>query len=149
MKREVSMTGKRIYLILQAALWTLLAALLIAGAVGLYREGMALRAAGDVAAPLFTRERVAGRLAKLAPLAGLALGLTLVGLALGVRDARRRPAACGKIPVRGEEPRRTARLRLVLLALAAAMIALGACNGGARDVLYKAVNICTECVGLG
>ena len=40
-------------------------------------------------------------------------------------------------------------LRLALLLLAAALIALGVWNGGARDVLIKATNICTECIGLG
>ena len=33
--------------------------------------------------------------------------------------------------------------------LAAALIALGVLNGGLRDVLVKAVRICTECIGLG
>ncbi len=42
-----------------------------------------------------------------------------------------------------------AKLKLLLLALAAALIVLGVLNGSARDVLIKAVNICTECVGLG
>ena len=35
------------------------------------------------------------------------------------------------------------------IAPAAVCIALGARNGSLRDVLYKAVTICTECVGLG
>ena len=39
--------------------------------------------------------------------------------------------------------------RAALLAAAAALIALGVCNGGMRDVLVKAINICTECIGLG
>ena len=34
-------------------------------------------------------------------------------------------------------------------ALAAALIALGVHNGGLRDVLIKAIKICTECIGLG
>ena len=29
------------------------------------------------------------------------------------------------------------------------MIVLGINNGGMRDVLIKAINICTECIGLG
>lgn len=40
-------------------------------------------------------------------------------------------------------------LRLALYAAALALLVLGALNGGARDVLYKAVKICTECIGLG
>ena len=44
---------------------------------------------------------------------------------------------------------RTAMLRGVLLVLALGLIVLGVLNGGARDVLAKAVRICSECIGLG
>lgn len=37
----------------------------------------------------------------------------------------------------------------VILILAVIFIILGIFDGGAKDVLVKAVNICTECVGLG
>lgn len=37
----------------------------------------------------------------------------------------------------------------VIAVLAISMIVYGAINGGTTDVLAKAVNICTECVGLG
>lgn len=40
-------------------------------------------------------------------------------------------------------------LRVVLLAAAVVLIAFGIWNGGAGDVLKKAINICTECIGLG
>ena len=40
--------------------------------------------------------------------------------------------------------------RIIAAAAAAlALLAAGAVNGGARDVLGKAVKICTECIGLG
>lgn len=39
--------------------------------------------------------------------------------------------------------------RAAMFALAVALLALGAANGGMRDVLVKAINICTECIGLG
>ncbi len=45
--------------------------------------------------------------------------------------------------------RRTNLLRAALLAVAVALIVAGIANGGLRDVLYKAKNICTECIGLG
>lgn len=38
---------------------------------------------------------------------------------------------------------------IVLFALAGVLIAAGIANGGLRDVLIKAINICTECIGLG
>ncbi len=40
-------------------------------------------------------------------------------------------------------------VRCLLLLAAAGLIALGVLNGGMRDVLIKAINICTECIGLG
>ena len=40
-------------------------------------------------------------------------------------------------------------LRLGLLTLALFLVVLGFCTGGTADVLTKAINICTECVGLG
>ncbi len=40
-------------------------------------------------------------------------------------------------------------LRLTIIAVAVIFIVLGIINGGASDVLIKAVNICTECIGLG
>ncbi|MBR5230930.1 MAG: hypothetical protein IKW00_01635 [Clostridia bacterium] len=40
-------------------------------------------------------------------------------------------------------------VRRVCIALAVLLIVLGILNGGLWDVLVKAVNICTECIGLG
>ncbi len=40
-------------------------------------------------------------------------------------------------------------VRGVVFVLAVVFIILGSFNGGAADVLLKAVNICTECIGLG
>ncbi|MBR3927900.1 MAG: hypothetical protein IKJ65_02725 [Clostridia bacterium] len=39
--------------------------------------------------------------------------------------------------------------RIALLSVCAVLIVLGIVNGGLRDVFVKAVNICTECIGLG
>ena len=41
------------------------------------------------------------------------------------------------------------KLRAALLALAAAMIVTGICNGSMDDVWVKASMLCAECVGLG
>ncbi len=40
-------------------------------------------------------------------------------------------------------------VRAVCYAAAVLFIMLGVMNGGLRDVLVKAINICTECIGLG
>ncbi len=48
-----------------------------------------------------------------------------------------------------EKPFPASVLRADLYAAAIVFIVLGAMNGGLRDVLVKAINICTECIGLG
>lgn len=40
-------------------------------------------------------------------------------------------------------------VRACVIAVAIVFITVGALNGGANDVLVKAINICTECIGLG
>lgn len=47
------------------------------------------------------------------------------------------------------QPKPLGGLQIALIAAAIGLIIAGALNGSARDVLYKAINICTECVGLG
>lgn len=44
---------------------------------------------------------------------------------------------------------KTAYMRWGLLIVAAVILIYGFCTGGTMDVLTKAINICTECVGLG
>lgn len=51
------------------------------------------------------------------------------------------PKACCQKPV--------AIARMAILVIALVLVVLGACNEGTADILTKAVNICTECVGLG
>ena len=58
------------------------------------------------------------------------------------------------IPARGGVGARlhgkTARVLVsVLLAAGACLTYLGVRNGGLKDALVKAVNICAECIGLG
>lgn len=60
-----------------------------------------------------------------------------------------------KAPKRQPEPAKEQNMkarniaRAALYAAAVVMLAAGVLNGGMRDVLVKAVNICTECIGLG
>ncbi len=62
------------------------------------------------------------------------------------KKAPRRPEPAKK-PVRKEFPVNIPRAILLIAALA--LIAAGVLNGGMYDVLVKAINICTECIGLG
>ena len=99
---------------------------------------------------VYSREVVAERFARVAPaiygyLAVVALGLVWQTAA----KETERPRAVAPAKAVPMSPKRLRTLRLTLLAVAAALIVFGALNGGARDVLVKAVNICTECIGLG
>ena len=241
------MTKSKVYLWIQGLLCAVLAAMLICAALGIYREGIALREAGDALAWIYTKEKIAERLAPIAPVFCGAALTALVGLILGVRDQRaerpvpdaaflrdalategvpreksyqrrclfagwgiftacmiailvyllrpahfpendlegmfsslagwlipwaalglsglalfsqlreqsiKRELAAGKArtakqrETKGGE-RRLLIVRTAVLALALGMILAGALNGGMRDVLIKAINLCTECVGLG
>lgn len=47
------------------------------------------------------------------------------------------------------EKKPSARLQVLLYVLAGGLLTWGIVNGGLWDVLVKAINICTECIGLG
>ena len=57
--------------------------------------------------------------------------------------------SAGKPAPMQEKPFPTNVLRADLYAAAIVFIVLGVMNGGLYDVLVKAINICTECIGLG
>ena len=258
------MTRNKAYLITQTVLCILLAALLSAGAVGIYREGAKRKAEGHAMEWIYTREKAADTFGRIEPLFFAAIGLMAAGLILNVRDEKEdqpvrdtelarnlitarvsvpdeamkkerdlqkklraggaAAAAVCAVPVlaymltpshfayddlermagslvmhilpwtllglaalavstvlqeksmlreteaakkriaeekaagirpeeapAGEEKTGTglSRLRAVLFAAAVCFIIAGIFNGSMRDVLYKAVKICTECVGLG
>ena len=48
-----------------------------------------------------------------------------------------------------ERPKKAGAVQAVMIAAAVICIIAGVFNGSARDVLYKAITICTECIGLG
>lgn len=69
--------------------------------------------------------------------------LTKEAIASGAQAAEKtntQAASCGKA---------TLVLRWVLLGIAVTILVYGFFAGGTNDVLTKAINICTECVGLG
>ncbi len=68
-----------------------------------------------------------------------------------LREALRgRPAGLVPVPMKtAAETGARRAMRAALYAAALALIVLGVLNGGLNDVLIKAINICTECIGLG
>ena len=145
------MTRRRIFLWIQTVLCILLCVLSAAAIIGIYRDGMTAHAAGEAASPIYTREKVVGRLAHVVPLFTGSFLFTLVGLLLGIRDESRDKSdkdamATGKRLMRGNTLK---AVRICMLVLAITLIIHGIFNGSMRDVLFKAVRICAECVGLG
>ena len=150
------MSRKKIYLMIQSLLCILAAVLLASGAIGLYLDGAARQAEGDLFYYMYTRERVADLLQKIMPLLFAGLGLSIGGIILGIRDERMDRPAEGKslvsAPERlrsGADGRKKVVLRTALIVIALSMIAAGIVNGGMDDVLAKGSAICTECVGIG
>ncbi len=142
------MKKRKIFLLLQSALCAALALLLAVAALGIYREGLAEKTENPLA-PVYTAERISARGRLLLPLLLLTAGFALVGTALRIRDEEGlRPVKSGAVP-RKTRPAGEKTVRIVLLLGALGLIALGVFNGGAQDVLGKAIRICTECIGLG
>lgn len=126
-----------------------LAVLLAAGAVGIYLEGTA-RVAENPRESIYTAERAADKLAPAVPLLVAAVALAVLGIALGVKDPKAGKPAKAQGPVTPKaEMKHAGVIRAAVVVAAAAFILAGVLNGSARDVLIKAIHICTECVGLG
>ena len=158
------MTRKKAYLIAMALLMTLLTALLCAAAIRIWREGSARKAENPLEA-VYTPEKVEEELLRISPLLYAVIGMAAAGLLLGIRDEKnalpspvpeaarkqRQETKGGRLPRTGEQPsdRGTNAVRVALLLAAGALMVLGAMNGSMEDVLRKAINICTECIGLG
>ena len=146
------MTRRKTVSILSALLWTAPFAYAAAAVLRLYAEGAARRAAGDALTPVFTPAALGSCLLPAALLLAAAAGLTFLLRRIGAEPGPGKTHARGRVsmsPPPAAGSRRTAVVRTVLLAAALLLIAAGVLNGGLRDVLIKATNLCTECVGLG
>lgn len=147
-------------MLLQSVICIALAAMLIWGAVSIYQEGSARKAEHPMES-IYTPENVAEKAAPIAPLFTAGVCLVIAGFVLGVKDEhgerpvkvkgisgdpRRKGNSSAAAPGQGKK---TGMLQAAVIAAAVLLIFAGAWNGSARDVLYKAITICTECVGLG
>ena len=107
--------------------------------------------AGVYLSPVYSAQIVSERLSKVEPLLviyAVFAALTIVAQICWGKPSR--PA--GKIhpcPPRVQSRKTVSIMRLVVVCLGVLFIILGVMNGGSRDVLVKAINICTECIGLG
>lgn len=101
--------------------------------------------------PVYSREIVEERLTAIAPVLYVYLAVVVIGLILQTagRKQQKTPTANRLADAAAPSGKSFPVWYLVLYIAAAALIALGIFNGGLRDVLIKAINICTECIGLG
>ena len=137
---------RKIYLLAESILAVIIAGWLVASATEIYTDGLACKIS-DSLEWIYTRERVAEKLAPIMPLFVIFVVLAFVGLITGVHATAKNKITRDFMLSR---PRKLNKnLQFLLLTAAVGFIVAGVFNGSARDVLYKAVNICTECVGLG
>ena len=138
-----------------ALLWAAVCLMLGWQALSLYMIGNRpenFSAPGVRIDPVFSRDLAAAALRPVLPVFLVFVALLILALLLRAgRDPGhivplRFPAAA-----RAEKGGRAfmPHLQAILYVLAGALIVLGVVNGGLYDVLVKAINICTECIGLG
>ncbi len=102
----------------------------------------------------FSREAVAEAFAPIAGVIYLTLGvlvLTAVEAFIWGETEEKKPGKkIEKLCVPdAAEAKKINTARLVVLVIGVGFFAYGLATGGVADVLAKAVNICTECIGLG
>lgn len=120
--------------------------------INIYIEGAA-NAAGGLHDGPYTRDIVAERLRPFL-LPGILYGALAVITGIVSISTEKLPADKRQRMVKPDKqaemsPVRLKAVRRAVFLLAAALIITGILNGGMRDVLIKAINICTECIGLG
>lgn len=100
-------------------------------------------------------EAVMGRLlAHVGPWAVAAFAAIIAAVYVCDASMEREAEALKGIPGGTRQERHTKKfpvnaVRICILAVSVMLIVVGVINGGMRDVLIKAINICTECIGLG
>ena len=147
-KEGMILAGFRKGVSIALSVLTVLVALLLAvGCVTLWAQGHGEGATG----PVFTQEKVTSFLTKIAPILYAWLAVAVCGIVLRWLTPVEKEKITGVKPVKKPSPTSEKRkiLWTVLFCAALLMIGAGVWNGGARDVLIKAINICMECVGLG
>ncbi len=159
------MRKTRVFMMIQSLLCILSAAMLTGAAIGIYSEGRQ-RKAEDPTAYIYTRESAARAAAPGAAVLLLGLCLSIAGWALDIHDEHAdEPVVIPEFVGSMKEPLRNGiaeeeqlhppqkngldRIRLAVFIAAVICIIAGIANHNMRDILIKATNICTECIGLG
>jgi len=107
--------------------------------------------AGVYLSPVFSAQIVSERLSMVSPFLIIygVLAVVTVIAHLGWGKPQRVTGKIRPCPPREQMGKSLGAVRITILCLGVLFIILGVMNGGSRDVLVKAINICTECIGLG
>ena len=151
------MDKRKMLLYLQSALCILWVILMAAAAIRIYTTGLAYQAQGHPEAWIYTREKAVEAIGRYLPILLLAVISNIACVFLGVRDEDqdkpvRDPDLMEIYKKEGNGEERARKLktaRIAVFAVAVVFVIAGIMNGSMEDMLIKAVNICTECIGLG
>lgn len=158
------MDKRRILLYINSALYGLWAILTAGSAISIYLKGSAYQAQGHPEAWIFTREKAVEAFGTFVPMLVLAVVVTLICVIKGIRDdSQDKPVADPDlisiykaereterdIQAEASKAKRLRAVKTALLIIAVIFVIAGIFNGSMEDMLIKAINICTECVGLG
>ena len=108
--------------------------------------------ANDVQQAIYQAEDIYQRLQALLLPCSVLLGIVFITSIIGVvaPSAQVKQNAV-KTPYTQKAPAhpKKGRIQAIVMITAVVFIVLGVLNGGLYDVFVKAINICTECIGLG
>lgn len=150
MNKESIMRLHRIFNILFSIVLVIAGICLIAGCLSIYFSGD----------QPFSRESVAATFSEIAFPVYLALAMTIINIIWGLlspTDEKKKPIQKKKRPAPTSEEetdilsaeKKQRPYRNAILIAAIILIVAGLLNEGTVAVLAKAINICTECIGLG
>ena len=107
--------------------------------------------AGVYLSPVYSAQIASERLSRVSPvfiIYAILAAVTIIAQILW-GTAKRSTGKIRPCPPRAQNEKTVKIARFTVLCLGVLFIILGVMNGGSRDVLIKAINICTECIGLG
>ena len=158
------MDKRKILLYINSTLYSLWAILTAVSAISIYREGAAYQAQGHPEAWIFTRERAVEAFGAYLPVLALAVAVTVICVIKGYRDEdqdkpvaypdlvniyKTERAAERDVHAEATKAKKLSAVKAAVLIAAVIFVVAGIFNGSMADMLIKAINICTECVGLG
>ena len=147
MTNETKMRILRIYSILLGVVIVIAAICLMAGCLSIYNSGD----------QPYSREIVAETFSKIAIPVFLCIGMIVLGFVLNFllspvdENKEKKTVSISKELSEADllEAKRIRISRYCILGVAVLFLVYGLATGGIADVLAKAINICTECIGLG